>query len=88
MPLQKSWLARAKTAQSFCTGAATAEMARAALLRTVNVSGMVDFHADIETVAVWAPGAAVLRVCLSIGAGGVAAMMFDFLRRSIHRVSN
>ena len=47
---QDSFLAHARTAYSMCSGAMTAEMARAVLQHHVRKSG---FDMDIRTVAVW-----------------------------------
>ena len=49
--LQESWLSRASSASSCCSGAGTAEMARAALENIVNASETIDMH--ISTVAMW-----------------------------------
>ena len=51
--LQASWLARARTAFSMCTGSGTAECARSVLQKTVNDSNLVDWNMDIRTVCQW-----------------------------------
>ncbi|CAE7832180.1 desi2 [Symbiodinium sp. CCMP2592] len=49
---KESWLSKASSASSCCTGAGTAEMSRAVLEMIVNASGAVDMQ--ISTVATWA----------------------------------
>ena len=54
---QDTWLAKARTAFSMCSGVGTAEAARAVLQHTVNSrpSTLYPMTMDVRTVALWEP---------------------------------